>query len=325
MLLEFLASAAVAGALGYLGNKQNREAAERNRHAALIVDFCNDYVDRAEACFKERKAAMDQALTFISGLKKGGVEEVIGAMLTFFEENFTNFDVINDTDSSFDKYGGLATIDRLRNAVWIVSKMDDSFEGATNQAAMTALSAFGIGAGITTIASMTSAAGITGPMIAGVVPLSIGAGYALTGAINNFRSKQNYDQAVEYFEETQKYSIQAQEAISAIDSILATVEKIAQGLQGITISFMEALAELVDRSEIAGDEFYSSKERPIDAKTLSLEGKLALKNLYIMSQILYSSYDLPIFTMKGVLNIKTFDDLIQKAEEIEEIKAEGIR
>ena len=53
MLLEFLASAAVAGALGYLGNKQNREAAERNRHAALIVDFCNDYVDRAEACFKE--------------------------------------------------------------------------------------------------------------------------------------------------------------------------------------------------------------------------------------------------------------------------------
>ena len=47
-------------------------------------------------------------------------------MLTFFEENFTNFDVINDTDSSFDKYGGLATIDRLRNAVWIVSKMDDS-------------------------------------------------------------------------------------------------------------------------------------------------------------------------------------------------------
>ena len=47
-----------------------------------------------------------QALTFISGLKKGGVEEVIGVMLTFFEENFTNFDVINDTDSSFDfQYG----------------------------------------------------------------------------------------------------------------------------------------------------------------------------------------------------------------------------
>ena len=115
---------------------------------------------------------------------------------------------------------------------------------------------------------------------------------------------------MEYYEKTKNFSEEIIKVIETYDLILYKITEIANTLRQIAVNFAIAFANFENEIyEIKDNNYYQINE-PINAKNLSLDSKVKLKNIYIMAQIVYHSFDLPVFTTKGTFNDESLNEII---------------
>jgi len=318
-LISFAVTSVVASALAYLGEKQNAEAEARNYYSKIIIDSCNNYIDTAQKAIDDRRSRMNEFLETIGKLKKDAVELVFSDYLDTLETKFINFNVDDDVDGSFDYSKELMTIDKMKEMIHFILKAEKIIpENNYKENSLTVSLAV---LGITTVAS-SAISGVMSSLLLGnsftllhAIPLSLGTGFAITGLVNNYRSKQNYNDAIEFFEKTKKFSEEAVALCNAYDKLLDYVAYVGNNLRTLTLHFAEYVAELMG----VVDDKNSEGIEVIDAKNLELEYRRLLKNSYIFAQIVYASYDLPLFSKDGDINVDTSSSVINSLNDASEI------
>lgn len=323
--MSFIMTAAITAALAYLGNKQNNDAKQRDESTKLIIDFCNDYIKHAQVCIDERKGEIDRMLGNIAELKSTTIKEVYSEYLRILDENFINFNVVLDVDSSYDKYKALVTLDKIKESIHLFDIINNFTikDDFIKKSLITSVATIGISSVVTSF----SAGGLTSSImpkisLAGSVPIIIGAGFAVTGILNNCKSKENYQNAIEYFEMTKKFSEEVTELCNSLEKILQHIVDMANLLRSMVIDFAYAVGYIFECIENPYSEFYSSKENKLDAKYLDLDSKKMLKNLYLISQVLYASFDLPLLTTEGVIDLDARTTMYSNVNDCSDIKME---
>lgn len=318
-LISFAVTSLVASALAYLGEKQNAEAEVRNYYSKIIVDSCNNYIDTAQKAIDDRRARMNEFLETIGKLKKDAVELVFSEYLDTLDTKFVNFNVNDDVDGSFDYTKELMTIDKMKEMIHYILKAEENIPENNYKENSLAVSLAVLG--ITTVAS-SAISGVMSTLLLGnsftllhAIPLSLGTGFAITGVINNYKSKQNYNDALEFYEKTKKFSEEAVSLCNAYDRLLDYVAYIGNNLRTLTLHFAEYVAELMGVVEDKNEEGIDA----IDAKNLDIDDRRLLKNSYIFAQIVYSSYDLPLFSKDGDINVDTSSAVINNLNDASEI------
>ena len=318
-LISFAVTSLVASALAYLGEKQNAEAEARNYYSKIIVDSCNDYIDTAQKAIDDRRTRMNEFLETIGKLKKDAVELVFSDYLDTLDNKFSNFNVNDDVDGSFDYSKELMTINKMKEMIHYILKAETCVPESNYKENSLVVSLAVLG--ITTVAS-SSISGVMSSLLLGnsftllhAIPLSLGTSFAITGIVNNYKSKQNYNDALEFFEKTKKFSEEAVSLCNAYDQLLDYVAYVGNNLRTLTLHFAEYVAELMGVVEDKNDEGIEI----IDARDLSIEDRRLLKNSYIFAQIVYSSYDLPLFSKEGGINVETSGAVINNLNDASEI------
>ena len=318
-LISFVATSLVASALAYLGEKQNAEAEARNYYSKVIIDACNNYIDTAQKAIDERRAKMSEFLEIIGKLKKDAVELVFADYLDTLSNKFINFNVDEEVDGSFDYSKELMTVDKMKEMIYAISKAEMIVSNGNYKENSFAVSLAILG--VTTVAS-SAVSGVMSSILLGnsftllhAIPLSLGTGFAITGLLNNYKSKQNYQDALEFYEKTKKFSEEAVSLCNAYDKLLDYVAYIGNNLRTLTLNFADYVAELMGIVEDKSNEGFEL----VDARNLSISERRLLKNSYIFAQIVYASYDLPLFSKEGDINIDTSSAVISNMNDASEI------
>lgn len=301
--LEFILSSSISAAIAYLGNKQNNDANKIKKLSSEIVEFCNAYYSKVDFCINQRKNEIEKMLNNIGVLKKDFIDDALNEYLNFLDLNFTNFNIIHDIDSEFDEF---IKINELFDTRILSTQMKNINLKYINPCFIT-LASFGI--------SITSNHIINNLLVNNVnfidsFLLSIGISIGINGVINKIEANKNYKTAMEYYEKTKKFSEEIIKIIETYDSMLYKITEIANTLRLTVVNFAIAFANFAnDIYEIKDNLYYSNNER-INTKELSMDTKIKLKNMYIMAQIVYHSFDLPIFTVNGSFNNKSLNEII---------------
>ncbi|MBR2505833.1 MAG: hypothetical protein IKB70_02680 [Bacilli bacterium] len=318
-LISFVATSLVASALAYLGEKQNAEAEARNYYSKVIIDACNNYIDTAQKAIDERRAKMSEFLEIIGKLKKDAVELVFADYLDTLSNKFINFNVDEEVDGSFDYSKELMTVDKMKEMIYAISKAEMIVSNGNYKENSFAVSLAILG--VTTVAS-SAVSGVMSSILLGnsftllhAIPISLGTGFAITGLLNNYKSKQNYQDALEFYEKTKKFSEEAVSLCNAYDKLLDYVAYIGNNLRTLTLNFADYVAELMGIVEDKSNEGFEL----VDARNLSISERRLLKNSYIFAQIVYASYDLPLFSKEGDINIDTSSAVISNMNDASEI------
>lgn len=318
-LISFVTTSLVSSALAYLGEKQNTEAEARNYYSKIIIDSCNDYINNAQKAIDDRRAKMNEFLEIIGKLKKDAVELVFSDYLDTLDSKFSNFNVDDEVDGSFDYSEELMTINKMKEMIHSIKKTETIIPDGNYKKNSIAVSLAVLG--ISTVANST-VSGVMSSLLLGksftlfhAIPISLGTGFAITGLINNYKSKQNYNDAIEFFEKTKIFSEEVVALCNAYDRLLDYVAYIGNNLRTLTIHFAEYVAELMAVVEEKNEEGI----KIIDAKNLDAGDRRLLKNSYIFAQIVYSSYDLPLFSKDGDINVDTSSAVIKSLNDASEI------
>lgn len=318
--VSFAITSVVASALAYLGNQQNQEAEKRNYYSKLIVDACNEYIDRAQQAIDDRRNKMEEFLQNVGMIKKSSVDILFSMYLDALETKFLNFNVDDEVDGSFEYKKDLKTIDEMKNMIHQIKKSETEFNknDYENNALAVSLAILGVSTVASTAVStiMTNLFfGTTAFTLLHAIPISLGAGFAITGIINNYKSKKTYEDALDFFEKTKKFSEQVVSLCDSYDKLLVYVAYIGENLKEITGKFADFIGLL--------DELIYEKGgydgAIIDVKSLTNDERKIIKDSYILSQIVYASYDLPLFSKDGDINETTSSELVNNNNDASEL------
>lgn len=319
-LISFAVTSLVASALAYLGNQQNQEAKKRNHCSKLIVDACNEYIDRAQQTIDDRRKKMEEFLETVGMIKKSSVDVLFTMYLDALDTKFVNFDVDDEVEGTFEYKKELKTIDEMKNMVHQIKKSEIEFDSNNyeNNSLAVSLAILGISTVASSVVSTVMSNlffGTTAFTLLHAIPISIGAGFVITGIINNYKSKQTYEDALEFYEKTKKFSEQVVALCDSYDKLLVYVAYIGKNLKSITGTFADFLCTFDELIYENGGYDGST----IDVRKLSKDERKLVKDTYILSQIVYASYDLPLFSKDGDINEETSNELIENVNNANEL------
>ncbi|MDY5669418.1 MAG: hypothetical protein SPF87_03140 [Bacilli bacterium] len=323
-VFSFVISAAVSAALVYLGEKKHQEIEQINKHSKLVVDFCNDYIHRAQLCIQQRRDELDRVLNYIGELKNSVIAEVFPDFLAIFD-SFENFDVVFEVDSMFDKYRGIATFEKLKESVRLIEKNnfpDTSEKAYYKKMLFMSIAAFGLTATTAKIVSATSVTLMPQLTLLGKIPLAASIGFSVTSLIENYQSKSNYNNAIEFFELTRKFAEEITELLKSFDMLLGYLSDMAKLLRNMSLEFAYSLLSVSDDIETQKEELVLTEIGKFNAAELPLSSKTKIKSLYILAQILYASFDLPLFTLDGSENLETSHEMYENVKKCTDLRAE---
>lgn len=323
-LFSFVVSAAVSAALVYLGEKKHQDTEQINRHSKLVVDFCNDCIDRAQLCIQQRRDELDRVLTYIGDMKNAIASDIFPEFFSIYDL-FENFNVVLDVDSAFDKCKGMVSFDRMRDTIKYIEKYNNlemSEDASYKKMLATSVAAFGLTAAVAKVISATSMTIMPQLTLLGSIPLATSIGFSVTSLIENYQAKNNYNNAIEFFELTKKFAEEITELLKSFDMLLGYLGDMANLLRSMSLNFAYSLSSVNEDIDVKKEEMSLTKNGKYNAVQLPFSSKKRLKNLYILSQILYASLDLPLFTLDGSMNLETNHEMYENVNSCIELRTE---
>lgn len=306
---KFILGALGGLALAAFGYQKSQEAKLRNEEAQKLFNQCNEYIANAQKVIDEQRKQLDSLLQNIGILKKTFIEKVLPSYLQKLDK-FANFDVTEEVEGSYDYKKEIKTIDELKKIIASIQKSEYEFDylKSDQNTKLVTFAVVGLGTVATTGLFATSNSLLTGAgalSLFHVVPLALGTGFAITGFISNYNSIRNYERVVEYYQQTELLSHKVEELSKSLDGLIKYVYSVDDRLRNMALSFISFTVKFYD---IYKNHNLQEGEK-LDVRHLTLEERRFVKDSYILSQILYAAYNLPLFSSDGTISTNFHEKL----------------